>query len=82
MNLGKVSGHGILNNADIGRCPSCHELMALPVGMELDALFFCPLCHAQSKGFKWLADNGKESARRLRELKEKMLKEINDDDAR
>lgn len=74
--------HGILNQADIGRCPSCHALTALPVGMELDALFFCPLCHAQSRGFKWLADNGKESARRVSELKEKMLKELNDADAR
>lgn len=82
MNLGKVSGHGILSKADIGRCPSCHELMALPVGMELDALFFCPKCHAQSRGFKWLADNGKEAARRLSEIKEKMLKEFNDADAR
>lgn len=71
--------HGILHQADMGRCPSCHELMALPVGMELDALFHCPKCHAQSKGFKWLADNGKEAARIISELKDKMLKGLNDD---
>jgi len=64
--------HGILTNADMGRCPSCHELMALPVGLDLDALCFCPTCKAQSYGFKWLADTGSAAAIRMETMRRRM----------
>lgn len=62
--------HGILNEPDIGSCPSCKALMALPRLMDLDELQSCPVCHASSYGYKWLSDNGKAAASRLLKFKQ------------
>ena len=64
--------HGILYEPDIGRCPSCKKLMALPRLLDLDELQSCPICNASSYGFKWLADNGKSAAKRIDDFKNKV----------
>lgn len=60
--------HGILFKADIGSCPSCKELLALPALMDLDKLQICPKCHAASYGYKWQADKGKTAVNNLHRL--------------
>lgn len=65
----KHDGYGILNEPDIGRCPSCKTVMALPRGMELSKLHTCPKCQAMSYGYKWLADEGKSAKARIDKFK-------------
>lgn len=64
--------HGILYEPDIGSCPSCKKLMALPRLLDLDELQSCPICNASSYGFKWLADNGESAAKRIDKFKKKV----------
>lgn len=64
--------HGILNEPDIGCCPSCKKMMALPRLMDLDKLQMCPVCHASSYGFKWLADIGKSAAARIAHFQKRL----------
>lgn len=66
----KHDGYGILNEPDIGVCPSCKTMMALPRGMELSRLHTCPKCRAMSYGYKWLADKGKSAKARIDKFKE------------
>lgn len=67
--------YGILTNPDIGACPSCHKLQMLPRGLELDNLFRCTECKAQSKGYKWLADKGESAKKRI----ESFIKKLEED---
>lgn len=47
----------MLMQSEIGKCPSCHELMTLPAGIILNKRCTCPLCSAQSYAYKWLLNN-------------------------
>lgn len=70
--------YGILTKSDIGSCPSCHKICMLPRGLELDELFRCKECGAQSKGHKWLADYGKSYADKIKKLRA-AIEELDDD---
>lgn len=70
--------HGILNEADIGMCPSCKKLMALPRFMNLDKLYDCSQCGASSYGYKWQSDKGYAAFKRMQKFGAAM-KEDNDD---
>jgi hypothetical protein len=72
--------YGILTEADIGACPSCHKIRMLPRGLELDELFRCKECGAQSKGHKWLADYGKSYADKIKKLRA-AIEELDNDKA-
>lgn len=64
--------HGILNEADIGQCPSCSYTMALPRFMDLDKLQTCPKCGASSYGYKWQSDKGYSAFRRMQKFSDAM----------
>lgn len=64
--------YGIVTKADMGSCPSCHNIMLLPVGMNLDTLQHCPVCGADSMGFKWCADKGKSAHTRIERFRHNM----------
>lgn len=70
--------HGILNEADIGMCPSCKKLMSLPRFMDLDKLQTCPKCGASSYGYKWQSDKGYAAFRRMQKFSAAMKEDDND----
>lgn len=78
--MSKKELHGVLSNPDIGCCPSCHKIQMLPRGLELDELFRCKECGAQSKGHKWLADSGKSYADKIKKLRA-AIEELDNDKA-
>ena len=71
--------HGILNEADIGQCPSCSYTMALPRFMDLDKLQTCPKCGASSYGYKWQSDKGYTAFKRMQKFSAAMKEDNNDE---
>lgn len=70
--------YGILNEADIGMCPSCKKLMAMPRFMNLDKLHNCPQCGASSYGYKWQSDKGYAAFKRMQKFSAAMKEDDND----
>ena len=64
--------YGVLEKADLGRCPSCNMTMALPALTLLDKLYSCPICRASSYAYKWLADKGASHKARQEQFIRKM----------
>lgn len=74
----KLQKHGVLNKADIGMCPSCRTLMALPRFMDLDKLQICANCGASSYGYKWQSDEGHAAFKRMQKFRAAIKEDIND----
>lgn len=70
--------YGILNEADIGQCPSCSYMMALPRFMYLDKMQTCPKCGASSYGYKWQSDKGYAAFKRMQKFSAAMKEDDND----
>lgn len=74
----KKTEHGILNEPDIGKCPSCNNIVKLPRFFELDMMCTCAKYGAYSYGYKWLADSGVSAANRLSAFKRKVAEDDTD----
>lgn len=61
-----INIQNMLKNAEVGICPSCHKMMAIPALMDLEEMNYCPFCGAAMYPYKAI-EAYKNSDRKFKE---------------